>query len=100
MNIDYVVRKDEPPLILGDVDCYEKWNRSNRLCVILFIKPTSIMVALPLQCPQRTFAKEKISKLCVENDLEFVLQPFQLRHKHALSLQTFRALVYHHNKYS
>ncbi|XP_073121968.1 uncharacterized protein [Henckelia pumila] len=42
MHIDYAIQKDEPPAITensipDDVDLYEKWERSNRLCV-MFIK--------------------------------------------------------------
>ncbi|KAK9138529.1 hypothetical protein Sjap_009123 [Stephania japonica] len=42
MDIDFAIRKDEPPAIteasLPDaVDLYEKWERSNRICV-MFIK--------------------------------------------------------------
>ncbi|XP_073033917.1 uncharacterized protein [Primulina eburnea] len=42
MNIAYAIRKDEPSAITennisDDVDLYEKWERSNRLCV-MFIK--------------------------------------------------------------
>ena len=42
VDIDYAIRKDEPPPITedsqpDDVDLYEKWERSNRLCII-FIK--------------------------------------------------------------
>ncbi|XP_073057200.1 uncharacterized protein [Primulina eburnea] len=42
MDIDYAIRKDEPFAITensipDDVDLYEKWERSNRLCV-MFIK--------------------------------------------------------------
>ncbi|XP_073025106.1 uncharacterized protein [Primulina eburnea] len=42
MDIDYAIRKDEPYAITensipDDVDLYEKWERSNRLCV-MFIK--------------------------------------------------------------
>ncbi|XP_073137805.1 uncharacterized protein [Henckelia pumila] len=37
MDIDYAIRKDEPPAITennipDDVDLYEKWERSNRFC--------------------------------------------------------------------
>ncbi|KAK4284758.1 hypothetical protein QN277_001542 [Acacia crassicarpa] len=49
MNIDYAIRKDEPPSITvtstpDQVDLYEKWERSNRLSV-MFIK-TSISVGI------------------------------------------------------
>ncbi|XP_022880919.1 uncharacterized protein LOC111398221 [Olea europaea var. sylvestris] len=42
MDIDYAIRKDEPPKITetsipDQVDLYEKWERSNRLSV-MFIK--------------------------------------------------------------
>ena len=42
MDIDYAIRKDEPPVINETsepdvVDLYEKWERSNRLSV-MFIK--------------------------------------------------------------
>ncbi|XP_019427200.1 PREDICTED: uncharacterized protein LOC109335521 [Lupinus angustifolius] len=42
MNIDYAIRKPEPPVntkvcTLDQVDLYEKWERSNRLC-FMFIK--------------------------------------------------------------
>ena len=42
MDIDYAIRKDEPPAITETskpdvVDLYEKWERSNRLSV-MFIK--------------------------------------------------------------
>ncbi|XP_051146374.1 uncharacterized mitochondrial protein AtMg00810-like [Andrographis paniculata] len=42
MDIDYAIKKDEPPPITenstpDEVDLYEKWERSNRLCV-MFIK--------------------------------------------------------------
>ena len=42
MDIDYAIRKPEPPAITevstpDQVDLYEKWERSNRLCV-MFIK--------------------------------------------------------------
>jgi len=42
MNIDYAIRKDEPPVITdesspADVALYERWERSNRLSV-MFIK--------------------------------------------------------------
>ncbi|KAH6822123.1 hypothetical protein C2S53_014061 [Perilla frutescens var. hirtella] len=42
MDIDYAIRKDEPPAITensipDEVDIYEKWKRSNHLCV-MFIK--------------------------------------------------------------
>ncbi|KAK4278662.1 hypothetical protein QN277_016482 [Acacia crassicarpa] len=42
MDIDYAIRKDEPPSITvastpDQVDLYEKWERSNRLSV-MFIK--------------------------------------------------------------
>ncbi|XP_073313519.1 uncharacterized protein [Primulina huaijiensis] len=42
MDIDYAILKDEPYVITennipDDVDLYEKWDRSDRLCVI-FIK--------------------------------------------------------------
>ena len=42
MDIDYAIRKDEPPGITETsqpdaVDLYEKWERYNRICV-MFIK--------------------------------------------------------------
>ena len=42
MDIDYAIRKDEPPIITDEsnpvvVALYEQWNRSNRLNV-MFIK--------------------------------------------------------------
>ncbi|KAL5742151.1 hypothetical protein ACOSP7_028883 [Xanthoceras sorbifolium] len=42
MDIDYIIRKDEPPAITdtsaaADIALYEKWERSNRLSV-MFIK--------------------------------------------------------------
>ncbi|KAK6152751.1 hypothetical protein DH2020_012390 [Rehmannia glutinosa] len=49
MDIDYAIRKDEPLAIIensipDEVDLYEKWERSNRLCV-MFIK-TKISVGI------------------------------------------------------
>ncbi|KAK4257764.1 hypothetical protein QN277_007309 [Acacia crassicarpa] len=49
MDIDYAIRKDEPPSITAtstpdQVDLYEKWERSNRLSV-MFIK-TSISAGI------------------------------------------------------
>lgn len=49
MDIDYAIRKDEPPKIIetsipDQVDLYEKWERSNRLS-IMFIK-TKISVGI------------------------------------------------------
>ncbi|XP_051140684.1 uncharacterized protein LOC127258086 [Andrographis paniculata] len=40
MDIDYAIRKDEPPVITetsepDDVDLYERWERSNRLSMML-----------------------------------------------------------------
>lgn len=42
MDIDYAIRKDEPPAVNAtshpdDIGLYDKWERSNRLCV-MFIK--------------------------------------------------------------
>ena len=49
MDIDFAIYKDEPPTITeasqpDDVDRYEKWEQSNRLCV-MFIK-TKISVSI------------------------------------------------------
>ena len=42
MDIDYAIRKDEPPAVteestLGEIALYERWERSNRLSA-MFIK--------------------------------------------------------------
>ncbi|XP_073138931.1 uncharacterized protein [Henckelia pumila] len=49
MDIDYAIKKDEPPSIKesskpDEVALYEKWERSNRLC-IMFIK-TKILAGI------------------------------------------------------
>ncbi|KAL5736957.1 hypothetical protein ACOSQ2_031745 [Xanthoceras sorbifolium] len=52
MDIDYTIRKDEPPAITdtssaADIALYEKWERSNRLSV-MFIKTKILLVFVVL----------------------------------------------------
>ncbi|XP_073137714.1 uncharacterized protein [Henckelia pumila] len=66
MDIDYAIRKDEPPaitenIILDDADLYEKWERSNRLCV-MFIK-TKISVGMRGSVDQHNNVKELLKAI-------------------------------------
>ena len=61
MDIDYAIRKDEPPGITAtstpdEVDLYEKWERSNRLSVS-FIK-TNISAGIRGSIEQHTKVKD------------------------------------------
>ena len=61
MDIDYAIRKDEPPGITETstpdaVDLYEKWERSNRLSV-MFIK-TKICASIRGSVDQHTKVKD------------------------------------------
>ncbi|XP_073033727.1 uncharacterized protein [Primulina eburnea] len=66
MNIDYAIRKDEPSTITennipDDVDLYEKWERSNRLCV-MFIK-TKISAGMRGSDDQHNNVKELLKAI-------------------------------------
>ena len=66
MDIDYAIRKDEPPPVTensqpDDVDLYEKWERSNRLCV-MFIK-TNISSAIRGSVDQYDNARELLKAI-------------------------------------
>ncbi|XP_028216643.1 uncharacterized protein LOC114398668 [Glycine soja] len=71
MDIDYVIRKDEPPAITdesspADVTLYEQWERSNRLSV-MFIK-TKISVGIRGSIDQH----EKVRDLLKAIDDQFI----------------------------
>ena len=71
MDIDYAIRKDEPPAITekstpDQVDLYEKWERSNRLSV-MFIK-TKISAGIRGSVDQH----EKVRDLLKAIDDQFV----------------------------
>ncbi|XP_006605103.1 uncharacterized protein [Glycine max] len=71
MDIDYVIRKDEPPAITdesspADVTLYEQWERSNRLSV-MFIK-TKILVGIRGSIDQH----EKVRDLLKAIDDQFI----------------------------
>ncbi|XP_073283278.1 uncharacterized protein [Primulina huaijiensis] len=66
MDIDYAIRKDEPFAITensipDDVDLYEKWERSNRLCV-MFIK-TKISAGMRGSVDQHNNVKELLKAI-------------------------------------
>ncbi|XP_073136794.1 uncharacterized protein [Henckelia pumila] len=66
MDIDYAIWKDESPAITekripDDVDLYEKWERSNRLCV-MFIK-TKISAGMRGSVDQHNNVKELLKAL-------------------------------------
>ncbi|XP_073152364.1 uncharacterized protein [Henckelia pumila] len=66
MDIDYAIRKDEPPAITennipDDVDLYEKWERSNRLCV-MFIK-TKISAGMRCSVDQHNNVKDLLKAI-------------------------------------
>ncbi|XP_073292484.1 uncharacterized protein [Primulina huaijiensis] len=66
MDIDYAIRKDEPSAITensipDDVDLYEKWERSNRLCV-MFIK-TKISAGMRGSVDQHNNVKELLKAI-------------------------------------
>ncbi|XP_024027619.1 uncharacterized protein LOC112093442 [Morus notabilis] len=71
MDIDYAIRKAKPPAITAtsqpdDVDRYEKWERSNRLCV-MFIK-TKISAGIRGSVAQH----DKVKELLKAVDEQFV----------------------------
>jgi len=71
MDIDYAIRKDEPPGITETstpdvVDLYEKWERSNRLSV-MFIK-TNISASIRSSVDQH----EKVKDLLKAIDDQFI----------------------------
>ena len=71
MDIDYAIRKEEPPAITeksipDQVDLHEKWERSNRLCV-MFIK-TRISAGIRGSVEQH----EKVRDLLKAIDDQFV----------------------------
>ena len=71
MNIDYAIRKDEPPTIAdesspADVALYERWERSNRLSV-MFIK-TKISAGISGSVDQH----EKVQDLLKAIDDQFI----------------------------
>ena len=71
MDIDYVIRKDEPPTITdesspADVALYEQWERSNRLSV-MFIK-TKISAGIRGSVDQH----EKVQELLKAIDDQFI----------------------------
>ncbi|XP_073152803.1 uncharacterized protein [Henckelia pumila] len=66
MDIDYAIRKIKPPAITensisDDVDLYEKWERSNRLC-IMFIK-TKISTGMRGSVDQHNNVKELLKAI-------------------------------------
>uniref|UniRef100_A0A803M5E7 Integrase catalytic domain-containing protein n=1 Tax=Chenopodium quinoa TaxID=63459 RepID=A0A803M5E7_CHEQI len=66
MDIDYAIRKDEPPAITEDstqdaISLYEKWERSNRLSV-MFIK-TKICTSIRGSVDKHTNVKELIKAI-------------------------------------
>ena len=71
MDIDYAIRKDEPPAITETsesdaVDLYEKWERSNRFSV-MFIK-TNISASIRSSIDQH----EKVNDLLKAIDDQFI----------------------------
>ncbi|XP_006606849.1 uncharacterized protein [Glycine max] len=71
MDIDYTIRKDEPPAITdesspADVALYERWERSNRLSV-MFIK-TKISAGIRGSVDQY----EKVQDLLKAIDEQFI----------------------------
>ena len=71
MDIDYAIRKDEPPALIdtstaADIALYERWERSNRLSM-MFIK-TKISVGIHGSVDQH----EKVRDLLTAIDEQFV----------------------------
>ena len=59
MDIDYAIRKDEPPAVtntstLENIALYEQWERSNRLSV-MFIKTKYLLVYVVRLISMRMF---------------------------------------------
>ncbi|KAH7514805.1 hypothetical protein FEM48_Zijuj11G0129600 [Ziziphus jujuba var. spinosa] len=72
MDIDYAIRKDEPPKIIetstpDQVGLYEKWERSNHL-LVMFIK-TKISTAIRASVEQYSNVRELLKAI----DAQFVI---------------------------
>ena len=89
MDIDYAIRKDEPPAVTeestpGEIALYERWERSNRLSV-MFIK-TKITASIRGSVEQY----EKVRDLLKAIDEQFVTSEKALASTLIMKFSTLR----------